>query len=182
MSPDVECFKNKTKTNTKTKTTRTYSCNLHDLLWIVWVKIDAVIDDVVLGDRLELLLNRLSLATNEARHVEVIHSRVQHAMHESTAVVVLDETLPPIRQPNFAREALLLKVAHGKVVGKGEKVHHVDLAHRLLEVIHHVRAVATHLLGGRDGAKGNLHKVGERTKADAANHTPVCAVRGVSFK
>jgi hypothetical protein len=71
------------------------------------------------------------------------------AAHQRGALVVLDVAdVVLLRQGDVRGEALLAEVAHRELVRVRQKV--VDLRHAhvvVLQVVHHVRAVALHLKG-----------------------------------
>ena len=83
----------------------------------------------------------------------------QSLTHEGAAVVVLDETIPPLaRHRELLHEALLLKVADRVVVCVCQKVRHGSLLHLALEAVHDASPVAADLVVGGDGEERNLGK------------------------
>mmetsp|Transcript_40236 Transcript_40236/g.126971 ORF Transcript_40236/g.126971 Transcript_40236/m.126971 type:complete len:460 (-) Transcript_40236:28-1407(-) len=105
------------------------------------------------------LRDRAALLLGDEADVEVVHLRVDGALHQRASVVVLDVPQPPLAlHRHLLLEALLAEVANRVVVGVREKkVDPLTLA-VLLELIHQPRAVPAHLVRRRDGAEGDFCK------------------------
>ena len=125
---------------------------------------------------LDELLEHVALLAQHDGEVGVADLGIELARHERGALVVLDvAVVGELGERDVRAEALLLEVAGGELVGVGEKVKDVMFDVVVLQVVHHVRAVALDLLVGRDGAEDDLAEAlrGEHVKADGANHPAV---------
>ena len=136
---------------------RQWLAGLEILPFFGWRVLDvAAREDADLGVRGLLLLGQ-HLGGGEVPHV-----RDHGALHDGAPFVVLDVAHPQrLVEADVLGEALLLEVADGVVVRVGEEV--LDLGRvgldKVLEVGHHVRAVAFDLLVRGDGAEDDLGEV-----------------------
>lgn len=97
-------------------------------------------------------------------------------MHKRSPDIVLDVTSIDWSSDFYVLgEALFLKVTNGKLIGVGQEVFDATLCAVVLDVIHHVSAVALDLFVARNGAKNDLSEslTGEGAEA---NSTDWCAV------
>ena len=105
------------------------------------------------------LLQDLLLPAHHGTELHVHNLGVQLAAHQSCALVVLDvSAVHGFGQLEILAEALLLEVAHRKLVCKREKVQDAIPNVVVLEVVHEVGPVALHLLVARHGAEHNLRE------------------------
>jgi len=124
------------------------------------------------------LTDDLLLAMYHRRELGVDDLGVQFAAHERRSLVVLDEAIVgSLGQADGLREALLAKVAHGKLVGVGEEEVDAHAHVVVLQVVHQVGAVALDLLVGRHGTKHDFREAlgGERAETNAANHLTIAS-------
>merc|ERR1719370_802563 len=125
---------------------------------------------------LDQLLENFLLLSHHCSELDVNNPGVEFATHEGRSFIVLD--IPPIhcfRKLEVLAEALLLKVAHCKLISKCEKVHHPIPDVVVLEMVHQVGSVAFNLLIAGDSAEDNLRETlrGKCAKANASNWSAV---------
>mmetsp|Transcript_5885 Transcript_5885/g.10093 ORF Transcript_5885/g.10093 Transcript_5885/m.10093 type:complete len:219 (-) Transcript_5885:464-1120(-) len=101
------------------------------------------------------------LGADHGRDVGVVNAAVQPALHQHRPVVVLDVAFPLVTlQRDLLREALLLEVLDGVLVGVCEYVGHVDGGVARLHVVHHARAESVQLVLWCNRAERDLGEVG----------------------
>mmetsp|Transcript_10742 Transcript_10742/g.27581 ORF Transcript_10742/g.27581 Transcript_10742/m.27581 type:complete len:207 (-) Transcript_10742:247-867(-) len=104
-----------------------------------------------------LLHDRLALLLGSLARREVIDRRVDHALHQRCALVVLEVALPSLSlHGDLLFEALLAKVADGMVVGVGEHALDAVTLALLLDLVHYPSAVSLHLVLGANSAEDDL--------------------------
>jgi len=119
------------------------------------------VHDVGFGKGSDLGVDGFFLLQQHAAGLEVADLGHHGALHDGAAFVIFDVAHPPrLLERDLLGEALLFEVADRVIVGVGEEVH--DIRGRLdvvFQVRHQVRAVAFHLLVGRDGAEDDLSEL-----------------------
>ena len=126
------------------------------------------VDDVRVGDLLDLVENTLALLGDGFLDVQEVDVLGHPAFHEGAPFIVLDPADPHLfveRDPDG--EALLLEEGDGKVVGKGQEVVDPFALHVRLQVVEHHGAHPADLELGGDGKKGDLHEVAVAERAEA---------------
>lgn len=130
---------------------------------------------VVLALR-DQLLGDLLLLSNHRTELGVDDARMQLAVHEGGADVVFDVACVygPCNFYIFG-ETLLFKIANGEFVGVGKKVLNATLSTVVLDVVHHVGAVAFNLFVAGDGAEDNLCEAlaGKGSKTNATDRRAI---------
>mmetsp|Transcript_9855 Transcript_9855/g.28951 ORF Transcript_9855/g.28951 Transcript_9855/m.28951 type:complete len:386 (+) Transcript_9855:242-1399(+) len=133
---------------------------------------EALVLDVRETSLLDALEDEGLLRLDHGHHGHVVNGRVDVALHERAAIVVLDVTVPALaRHAHRFAEALLLEVPDGVVVRVSQEIPDALGLHVVLELVHHARAEPLHLLRRRDGAEGDLRDalLEHRAVADAAH-------------
>ena len=123
--------------------------------------------------RFDQFFYALALLAQHQRELHVEYARIELAAHERGALVLFDVALiGALAKRDVRAEALFAEVARRIFVRIRQKVQRVVLDVIVLQVVHHVGAVAFDLLVRRNGAEHNLREAlrGKHVKADATDH------------
>jgi len=119
---------------------------------------------VIVGPVADHFNDVLVLAPDVVIERLVFNIAVNAALHHRRAIIVLDETSPPrfVHEALAARlvllESLLPEILNRVVVRISEEVVEVLLDCVVFQLVHEARAVAFHLLSGRDREENNLRE------------------------